>query len=770
MKLVYKISLVILCFFVCISVVFAFLVYTFTESSLERTIAKQQLELARQTMDKIDRFLYERWNNIVAISEDEEFEGLLAGKDFQDQIEIAESDKKLRELALYTGPWDSLDLVNKEGKVVFSTIKPEIGQSITEVHFSKEVFEKVLSGKIYYSDVYYDDQLKRPVMSFAAPIRNEDDPTQPVTGAVVGHLAWQAVLEILQNTQGVDVELLNKNGIEIGDNHPENIDEIFKENAKGNQVVQKAIRGESGSEITSNVDEEEEDSLTSFVKETGFLTYEGNGWVLLIENPVSVALADARINATNAALVVIPIMLLGAAIIIFLLQRLFIRPVVSLTKITEEIAQGNMSKRAPITSKDEIGTMAKSFNIMAENLQALYAGLEKKVAEKTEELAKRMEDLRLDKEKIDEQNKILDSILENLPVGVALSKSPTGQIMIINKAGVAMLGKGIDPKALKENISEIYNVFKPDGTPYPSQNLPVSIALSEGHGATKDDIVIQKPDGVKISVRATSVPLKDQQGQVQSVITVFEDVTRDKEIDRMKTEFISLASHQLRTPLSAIKWFSEMLLGGDAGELNPEQKDFAQNITDSTERMIQLVNSLLNISRIESGRILIDPRPTDLKELVQSVVTDLKAKIEQRKQNLLISVHEDLPKITIDPRLIRQVYMNLLTNAIKYTPKGGEITVFISKKGDEIISQVTDNGYGIPKAQQDKIFQKFFRAENVVKVETDGTGLGLYLIKAIIESSKGKIWFESEEGKGATFWFSLPLSGMEAKKGEVTLD
>ncbi len=241
-------------------------------------------------------------------------------------------------------------------------------------------------------------------------------------------------------------------------------------------------------------------------------------------------------------------------------------------------------------------------------------------------------------------------------------------------------------------------------------------------------------------------------------LIILHDITREKMIEKMKTEFVSLAAHQLRTPLSAIKWTLRMILDGDLGEVSEEQKELMRRTYKSNERMISLVNDLLNVTRIEEGRYLFKPISTDIKPIVQSVVDFYKGEAEKRKLELEFKIlNEKIPSAVLDVEKIRLTIQNLIDNAVRYTLPGGKVTISLDCDGKEIKISVKDNGVGISQSQQKRIFTKFFRSDNVIRMETEGTGLGLFIAKNIIEAHGGSISFESEEGKGSTFYFTLPV-------------
>lgn len=332
-----------------------------------------------------------------------------------------------------------------------------------------------------------------------------------------------------------------------------------------------------------------------------------------------------------------------------------------------------------------------------------------------------------------------------------------GKIITFNKAAESLLG-WTEKEVLGRELTEIIRI-----------DYETSINESRLTSSRQSSLYFIRKDNTKFPAAITTTSY-GVGSSILGTATLFRDITMEQNVDKMKNEFISLASHQLRTPLAAIKWYTEMLLKGDAGNLLPEQAKYGETIYSSTQRMIDLVNLLLNISRIESGRINVEPLPTDLKKLVDEVVQEVRIRYADKKQTFSVKFPDTLPMITIDPRLIRQVYVNLLTNASKYTPEKGEIKIELSKGNTDIISEISDNGYGIPDADQEKLFGKFFRGLKTVTRENEGTGLGLYLVKDIVDVSHGKIWFKSKEGKGTTFWVSLPLSGTPPKKGMLTLE
>lgn len=235
---------------------------------------------------------------------------------------------------------------------------------------------------------------------------------------------------------------------------------------------------------------------------------------------------------------------------------------------------------------------------------------------------------------------------------------------------------------------------------------------------------------------------------------------------RMKSDFVSFVTHQLRTPLAGVKWMLEL---ADQPEVPAEIRSSIHDARLSADRLIGLVNDLLDVARIEGGKLTVVPQDVDLGVLTRSVADELSPLVKEKQQRFLSAgCEERLPPVVVDPQLIRQVLLNLLSNAIKYTPEGGEIRVRIERRGGQLEWSVRDTGIGVPAAARDRLFEKFYRAENAATTDTEGTGLGLYLVRLILERSGGHTWFESEEGAGSTFGFTLRAGGgmREARHGE----
>ncbi len=238
------------------------------------------------------------------------------------------------------------------------------------------------------------------------------------------------------------------------------------------------------------------------------------------------------------------------------------------------------------------------------------------------------------------------------------------------------------------------------------------------------------------------------------------------EVDKLKDEFVSLASHELRTPMTVIKSYSWLLLQGKTGNMNSKPILFLDRVYSSTNRLINLVNDMLNVSRIESGRITIDKKEVNIKQLIDDVITEMMPKAQEGKIELSVNYQENLPCVMVDPDKIKEVIINLVGNSLKFTPENGKITINITQKDGEIIVKVSDTGAGIDKDDIQKLFQKFGIVGNnyLRKQNTQGTGLGLYLAKSLVELHGGRMWVESEGlGKGSNFYFTIMTVNQEGK-------
>ncbi len=438
-------------------------------------------------------------------------------------------------------------------------------------------------------------------------------------------------------------------------------------------------------------------------------------------------------------------------------------------KMWHQIKEEKLSFRSEVKNKRKNGevyaTLMSISPILdeAKNLVG-FVGLEDDISERVKaEEALRQQTLILAEEKSRDE-----TLLASIGEGV-VAVDETGRVILANKVAQELLALKA-AEIIGRPYFELWTVSDGSGKLVPTEQRPVQIALEKGETVSAGNYSYSRKSGGTFPVYITVAPTF-QDSKLSGAILVFRDITREKEIDRMKTEFISLASHQLRTPLSAMKWFLEILLTDEVAGLNEKQIESLRSIDESNERMIDLVNSLLNVSRIEAGRVKVEPVLSDMRVLIDGIVAQVKRLIDEKKQVLTVSLVPDLPEIMVDEGLLAQVFLNLLTNSNKYSPEEAKISIEVTREGDYIQTKISDNGYGIPLEEQDRVFGKFYRGGNVVKLETEGNGLGLYLAKLVVEEFGGKIWFKSEgENKGLTVWFTLPISGMKPKEGPVSLE
>ncbi len=374
------------------------------------------------------------------------------------------------------------------------------------------------------------------------------------------------------------------------------------------------------------------------------------------------------------------------------------------------------------------------------------------------------------KEVIDEARVEDEALLSSIGDGViAIDKS--GKVTFINRVAQELLAlKNGD--AINKPYEEILIIENEKGEALPKEKNPLYQALVFGKkiisGATGGSdnsgnvASTVSPDAIYYYVRAdkTKFPVAVTvapvilDGKIIGAVDVFRDVTIERQIDKSKSEFVSLASHQLRTPLTAIKWYSDVLF---KEKLSAKQKKCLNGIHDGNERMIKLIDVMLNVSRLEAGKIKINPSPTNIKKILEDIIKEQKFVVKTKKQKFIFECPDDLPEISIDQNLVRLVFQNLISNAIKYTPDDGQVSCKVVKKDNMFLFEVADTGIGIPENQQKRIFEKLFRADNAFSHTAEGNGLGLYAAKMTTESLGGKIWFKSKAGQGTSFFVELPV-------------
>ncbi len=427
------------------------------------------------------------------------------------------------------------------------------------------------------------------------------------------------------------------------------------------------------------------------------------------------------------------VILLGLGILTVLISSalifLFLKPLSDLVNSFERLGRGNFNQRIDIRSGDEFEKVGQSFNLMADKIAQTFHNLE---SEKDVAIS--------EKSKLGE---VLSSIVDGI-IAIDFNKN----IILSNKSASEITGF-TQAELVGHPVDQLIHLFTD------SEEIVSKTYCSNSFNQVAK---LVGKDGKQTKVNLSTAQLSGSVQTNVSCILIMHDIAKEEELEKMRLDFVSMASHELRTPLTSIIGYLSVFINENTGKVEKGELDLLNKSLTSAKQLLTLVSNLLNVNKIEREQMSVMPQPLDYLPIVSKVVEDLKAQAVQKNVVLSFNPPTSLPKVLADPIRTPEVITNLVANAINYTNSGGKVKVSVETSPNELITNISDTGVGIPGEAIPHLFNKFFRVSNLTQQASKGTGLGLYISKSIVEKLGGRIWVESKTGVGSKFSFTLPLA------------
>ena len=614
-------------------------------------------------------------------------------------------------------------------------------------------------GHLFIGDVSYNEETNLHYIPIAMPIRRTDEMDAEVIGLLKMVFTLPELTKIVDPqsnakiAEGIKVYIIDGNGTVIAapldDGYHIIQDKMFTIEAGMRAIVEESgyttekderdgIRRVYGFTSTSNWHNRKGEVRNDYRDSERIRNFAS--WAVIVSQPAKIAFAPAR-KLRNSILLFTFISCLVVIPIAVIFARKIVTPIMRVADAAKDMGMGKFDREIPVTVHNEIGMLVEEFNAMRRNLKHAEDQLRQNAKKMTAIVNSIAEGLIV----LDEGNRILHinpTAEELLNIKSELIASPLRE----KSASPLRDVRGVDIATVLGD-HEMYMAIEK------SQKQ-----ISRYETATQE--VVLDRDEQQLTLRVLASPVIDDEGQFLGTVYVLDDITEAKKIDRMKSDFIDLVSHEFRTPLTSIRGFVELILDGKVGPVPPKQEKSLMRVLRQAKSLQGLINDLLDVSCIESGHIEMRKDVTSLAEIVKYRIEALKPQADDKQITVEFIAPDSLPNVIGDGERIGQVFTNLIGNAIKFTPPGGRVTVQLRLKGTYILSQVIDTGSGISIDEREKIFEKFYQLSDLHTRQEGGSGLGLSISKSIVEAHGGRIWVHSQEGRGSDFRFILPIAGV----------